>query len=64
MATRHMILQSGIILNHVEQELNYKYDAIDKQYQFTKTAKIDFKMAKLGYMSSIVYYLLAWQLVM
>ena len=29
MATRHMILQSVIFLNHAEQELNYKYDAID-----------------------------------
>ena len=29
MATRHMILQSVIFLNHAEQELNYKYDVID-----------------------------------
>ena len=29
MATRHMILQSILFFNHAEQELNYKYDAID-----------------------------------
>ena len=39
MATRHIILQSILFLNHAEQELNYKYDAIDQQYQFTKIAK-------------------------
>ena len=38
MATRHMILQSNLFFNQAEQELNYKYDAIDLQYQFTKTA--------------------------
>ena len=39
MTTRHMILQSILFLNHAEQELNYKYDAIDYQYQITKIAK-------------------------
>ena len=29
MATWHIILQSILFLNHAEQELNYKYDAID-----------------------------------
>ena len=29
-----------------------------------KMLKIDFKIAKLSHMSSIVYYLLPWQLVM
>ena len=29
MATRQVILQSILFLNHAEQELNYKYDAID-----------------------------------
>ena len=28
------------------QELDYKYDAMDSLYQFTKSAKIDFKTAK------------------
>ena len=39
MATRHMILQSILFLNHAEQDINYKYDTIDLQYQFTKTDK-------------------------
>ena len=34
-----MILQSILFLNLAEQELNYKYDAIEEQDQFTKVAK-------------------------
>ena len=37
---------------------------MDSLYQFTKNDLKIAKIAKLGYMSSIVYYLLPWKLVM
>ena len=32
--------------NHAIKELSYRYDAMGSLYQFTKSAKIDFKIAK------------------
>ena len=46
MATLRMILLSVSFLNHKIQELDYKYDAMDSLYQFTKSAKINFKQLK------------------
>ena len=48
MATRHIILQSVIFLNHSEQELNYKYDAMTSRSSLQKMLKIDFKIAKIA----------------
>ena len=42
-----MCFAKQFMFNHVEQELFNLYDALNLLYQFTKIAKIEFKIPKL-----------------
>ena len=66
MATRHMLLQSVLFLNHENQGLLFMYDDKRYLYQSTKVEKkTDLKTPKIAQLcifSSVVCYLLPWQL--